>query len=34
MLCYILVEPYWGLNNIDQIIHADYFMYVGLLIVS
>ena len=28
---YILVAPYWGWNSTDKIIHADYYIYVGLL---
>ena len=30
-LCYILVAPYWGWNSTDKMIHADYYIYVGLL---
>ena len=30
-LCYTLVAPYCGWNSTDKMIHADYYIYVGLL---
>ena len=30
-LSYILVAPYWGWNSTDKMIHADYYIYVGLV---
>ena len=33
-LCYILVAPCRGWNNTDIMIHADYYIYIGLLRVS